>query len=149
MKKLLKFSLLLGISWVFVGCVSAAPLVFQGLNLGASLTSLGAPNFSENSPLYYDKEIKLKQGACALRFNTKLDLSRLTQQEKEMYWSRFGMIDNTYYIYHWSKLGAGNPDFCYKGKVVQVSVTSTLREVYFNIPCSCVGQMLHLQETKQ
>ena len=110
MKKLLKIALLLGIAWVFIAC--------------------GTSKFSENSPIYYDESTQnkeIKQGACALRFNTRLDLSQLTQQEKEMYWSRIGM--------------AGNPDFCYKGKVVQT--TNPLREVHFNIPCSCVGQRLH------
>ena len=109
MKKLLKIALLLGVAWIFVAC--------------------GTPKFSENSPFYYDKEaklVKMKQGACALRFSTKLDLSRLTQKEKEQYFGRFALNNN--------------PDFCYNGKVSQI--TMYLTEINYNIPCTCAGQII-------
>lgn len=84
---------------------------------------------NENSPVYYDEGTKtksLKSGACALRFNTKLDLSRLDENSKKQYLSRF-------------RLGS-NPDFCYKNKVVQI--TEYMMELYYDIPCTCIGQIM-------
>lgn len=108
MKKLLKIVLLFDIVWIFIGC---------------------APKFSENSPFYYDKEtklVKMKQGACALRFSTKLDLSKLTQEQKIQYFGRFDLNNN--------------PDFCYNGKVSQI--TMYLKEINYSIPCTCAGQIM-------
>lgn len=82
MKKLLKFSLLLGVIWIFIGC---------------------APKFSENSPVYYDEEtklVKIKQGACALPIGTKLDLSALTSKQKNQYLSRFNLNNAPDFCYN-------------------------------------------------
>lgn len=88
-----------------------------------------APKFSENSPVYYDEDTKttrLKSGACALRFNTKLDLSRLDDKSKRQYLGRFNLVSN--------------PDFCYKNKVSHI--TMYLQEINYNIYCTCDGQRL-------
>lgn len=88
-----------------------------------------APKFSENSPMYYDKKTKkpeLKQGACALRLNTKLDLSKLDEKSKKQYLGRFNL--------------GNSPDFCYKNKVSHI--TGHLQEINYNIYCTCDGQIL-------
>lgn len=88
-----------------------------------------APKFSENSPVYYDEDTKttrLKSGACALPFGTKLDLSNLTEKERKQYLGRFA-LNNA-------------PDFCYKNKVSHI--TMYLQEINYNIYCTCDGQRL-------
>ena len=108
MKNLTTIALLIGFAWIFIGC---------------------APKFSENSPVYYDDElnlVKMEKGACALRFGTKLDLSKLSKDEKLKYLGRFN-LNNA-------------PDFCYNGKVSQI--TMYMQEIHYNIPCTCAGQIM-------
>ncbi len=90
-----------------------------------------APKFSENSPVYYDKKdekLKLKQDACILRLNTKLDLSKLDEKSKKQYLGRFN-------------LGINFLDFCYKNKVSHIAVYYPI-ETHYNIYCTCDGQIL-------
>ncbi|MGX3011505.1 hypothetical protein ACWIUD_08105 [Helicobacter sp. 23-1044] len=70
------------------------------------------------------KLVKMKQGACALPFGAKLDLSKLSKDERVKYLGRFN-LNNT-------------PDFCYKGKVSHI--TMYLEEINYNISCTCARQ---------
>lgn len=95
-----------------------------------------APRFSENSPVYYDEDTKttrLKSGACALPFGTKLDLSNLTQEKRNQYLGRFA-LNNA-------------PDFCYKNKVSHI--TMYLQEINFDIPCTCEWQKIDGQRLRK
>lgn len=108
-------------------------ILFATLFLAILFVGCATPHFSENSPLYYDettKMVKTKKSVCALPFGVKLDLSRLSKEEKERYLSRF--------------LLGNNPDFCHNNKVVQIAMqrNQPLVELYYDIPCTCNNQIM-------